>query len=83
MKGNPLAQNRFQWKLYTVDTDEPIDGYWEQLKKDAIYTGCQNLVREFNKFGTTNLVVKVWNCMNTKQPPMVITLDEAKVILNK
>lgn len=81
-KGNPIASMRYRWQTYTKDTDLPCESEWEQLKQDAIYQGAKCLVKQNTKFGTDDLVVKVFNCMNHKEKPVVITLEFAKQILN-
>lgn len=76
-KGNPIASMRFRYQSYTKDTDEPCQSEWCQLKSDAIKYACQDLVRDFKKFGKDDIVMKVFNEMNYKQPPIVITLEYA------
>lgn len=82
-KGNPIASMRFQWQTYTKDTDEPMESEWEQFKKDAIRQGAKYLIRCFNKWGKDDMVVKVFNCMNWKQEPTVITLQDAYKIIGE
>lgn len=82
-KGNPIAQNRFRFQTWTKDTDEPLESEWAQLKKDAIRLAACLLVREFEKFGKDDMVVKIFNEMNYKQKPTVITLEEARKISNE
>lgn len=76
-KGNPIARMRFRYQSYTKDTDEPCQSEWCQLKSDAIKYACMELVRDFKKFGKDEIVMKVFNEMNHKQPPIVITLEYA------
>lgn len=78
--GNPIASMRFRWQTYNA-VDEPMESEWSQHKEDAIKCAARCLVREFEKFGVTDMVVKVFNEMNYKQQPVIITLDEAKKII--
>lgn len=80
-RGNPIASNRFRWQTYTKDTDEPMESEWAQFKNDAIRLAAKYLVKQFDKFGKDDMVVKIFNEMMYKQPPMVITLDDARRII--
>lgn len=82
-RGNPIARMRFRWQTYTKDTDEPMESEWEQLKNDAVKHAANYLIRQFNKFGKDDMIVKVFNEMNYKQKPTVITLQDAYKITNK
>lgn len=83
-KGNPIASNRFRWQTYTKDTDEPMESEWEQFKWDAIRHAAKYLIRQFNKFGKDDMNVKVFNEMNYKSKPTVITLQDAyKIVSNE
>lgn len=82
-KGNPIAQNRYRYQTYTKDTDEPLQSEWAQFKNDAIKWGALELIRDFEKTGTDNIIVKVFNDMNRKAKPVVITLEEALKIRNQ
>lgn len=82
-KGNPVASMRFRWQTFTKDTDEPMESEWEQLKTDAIRLGARDLIRNFNKWGKDDMVVKVFNEMNYKQKPTVITLQDAYKIIGQ
>lgn len=81
MKGNPIASMRFRWQTYTKDTDEPMESEWEQLKSDAVKHGKNYLKWHYKKFGSDDMVVKVFNEMNRNQMPIVITLKDALVVL--
>lgn len=81
-RGNPIAEMRFRWQTWTKDTDEPLESEWSQLKKDAMWHAAKYLVRQFEKFQKDDMVVKVFNEMNHKQKPTIITLDDARRILN-
>lgn len=76
-KGNPIAEFRFRYQTYTKSTDEPLESEWCQLKNDAVKDAKRTLVRQYKKFGVTDMVVKIFNEMNRKQEPIVITLEEA------
>lgn len=78
MKGNPIAQNRFRYQTWSKDTDEPYESEWTETKDEAIKAAHRVLLREFTKFGVTDMVVKVFNEMNYKQKPIVITLEDAQ-----
>lgn len=80
-KGNPIAQMRFRWQTYTKDTDEPMESEWAQFKNDAIRQGAKCLIRCFNKWGKDDMNVKVFNEMNYKSKPTVITLQDAYKII--
>lgn len=75
-KGNPIASMRWRYQSYTKDTDEPCESEWAPTKANAIELAKWNLLREFKKFGKDDIVMKVYNEMNHKQPMIVITLDE-------
>jgi hypothetical protein len=81
-KGNPIASMRFRWQTYSKDTDVPYESEWSQLKNDAIRQGARYLISQFEKFGKDDLVVKVFNEMNYKQKPTVITLEDARQIIS-
>lgn len=81
-KGNPIAKNRYRWQTWTKDTDEPMESEWEQFKDVAIRVAARYLIRQFNKFGKDDMNVKVFNEMNYKQEPTVITLQDAYKIVN-
>ena len=74
---NPAAEFRFRFQTYTKDDDIPCESEWFQLKADAIRCGKRELVRQFTKFGKDDLIVKVFNEMNSKQQPIIITLEDA------
>jgi hypothetical protein len=80
-KGNPIASMRFRWQIYLKDTDESYDSEWSQLKSDAIKCAARYLIRNYDKFGKDDIVVKVFNEMNYKQTPTIITLDDARKLL--
>ncbi|MGI8600287.1 MAG: hypothetical protein ACR2KB_13630, partial [Chitinophagaceae bacterium] len=80
-KGNPIATMRFRWQTYTKDTDEPLESDWSKLKYDAIRCAAKYLIRQFNKFKKDDMVVKVFNEMNYKEKPTVITLQNAYKIV--
>ncbi len=83
-KGNPIATMRFRWQTYTKDTDEPMDSEWEQFKNVAIRQAAKYLIRCFNKWGKDDMNVKVFNEMNYKSKPTVITLQDAyKIVGNE
>jgi hypothetical protein len=82
-KGNPIATMRFRWQTFTKDTDEPMESEWEQFKADAIKLAARDLVRNFNKWGKDDMVVKIFNEMNYKSKPTVITLQDAYKILGQ
>jgi hypothetical protein len=76
-KGNPLAQNRFRWQTWSKDTDEPLESEWSQTKAEAVRLSSRYLIRQFEKFGKDDMVVKIFNEMNYKSKPTIITLEEA------
>ena len=76
-KGNPIASMRFRWQTYTKDTDEPLESEWARTERDAIISAQSYLIRQYKKFGKDELVVKVFNEMNYKKPPFIITLQDA------
>lgn len=80
-KGNPIAANRFRWQTWTKDTDEPMESEWAQDKSEAIKQAARYLVREIKRFGKDDMVVKVFNEMNYKRPPTIITLEQAYKII--
>jgi hypothetical protein len=80
-KGNPIATMRFRWQTYAKEPDEPMESEWEQFKNVAIRQGAKYLVRCFNKFGKDDMNVKVFNEMNYKSKPTVITLQDAYKII--
>lgn len=80
-QGNPIAGMRFRWQTYDAN-DQPMSSEWSQLKADAIRCAARCLVREFEKFGVTDMTVKVFNEMNYKQAPVIITLEDARKILS-
>lgn len=82
-KGNPIATMRFRWQTFTKDTDEPMESEWEQFKADAIRLAARDLIRNFNKWGKDDMVVKVFNEMNYKSKPTVITLQDAYKIIGQ
>jgi hypothetical protein len=77
VKGNPIASMRFRWQTYSKDTDEPLESEWAQFKSDAIKCASRYLIRQFNKFQKDDMIVKVFNEMNYKQKPTIITLADA------
>ncbi len=81
IKGNPIASMRFRWQTWSKHTDEPYESEWSQLKSDAIKQAARHLVYQYKKFGVDDMVVKIFNEMNYKQSPTVITLDDAYKIL--
>lgn len=76
-KGNPIAQNRFRWQTWTKDTDEPMESEWAQSKSEAVRLAEKYLIKQFEKFGKDDMIVKVFNEMNYKQKPTIITLESA------
>lgn len=76
-KGNPVAQNRYRWQTWGKYTDEPYESDWCQFKKDAIRCAEKYLIRQFNKFQKDDIVVKIFNEMNYRELPMIITLEDA------
>lgn len=76
-KGNPIAEFRFRHQTYIKSTDEPLESEWCQLKEDAIKDAKRRLIHQYKRFGETDMIVKVFNEMNYKQAPVVITLEEA------
>ncbi len=81
-QGNPIASMRFRWQTWTKDTDEPMESEWEQFKNVAIRVGARYLIGQFHKWGKDDMVVKVFNEMNYKAKPTVITLQDAYKIIN-
>lgn len=83
-KGNPIASMRFRWQTYTNDAEDyPLESEWAQTKYEAIRLSARYLIREFEKFKKDDMVVKIFNEMNYKQKPTVITLTDAyKIVSN-
>lgn len=81
-RGNPIASNRFRWQTYTIDTDEPMESEWDATKQDAINHAAKYLIKQFNKFKKDDMVVKVFNEMNYKAKPTIITLQDAYRLTN-
>lgn len=82
-KGNPVASMRFRWQTYGKHNDEPYESEWEQFKADAIRLGARYLIKCFDKWGKDDMVVKVFNEMNYKSKPTVITLQDAYKIIGQ
>lgn len=76
-RGNPIAQNRFRWQTYSIDGNDPYESEWTQLKSDAVKQAARWLIRSFEKWGKDDMIVKVFNEMNSRQAPTVITLEDA------
>lgn len=81
-KGNPIATCRFRWQTYTKVEDYPLESEWEQFKSIAIMVAARYLIRQFNKFKKDDMIVKVFNEMNYKAKPTIITLDDAYRLTN-
>lgn len=81
-RGHPTAQMRFRYQTYLIEGDYPLESEWTQFKSDAIRFAAKDLIREFNKTGTDTIITKVYNEMNRKQPPIVITLEMANNLIN-
>jgi hypothetical protein len=75
-RGNPIAQFRYRWQTYN-EKDEPMESEWSQIKSDAIKCAARDLIREHKKFGVTDMTVKIFNEMNYKEAPIVMTLEDA------
>lgn len=82
-KGNPMSEMRFRRSIFINGSDDSLDSEWEATRDDAIKHGAKSLIRKFEKFGETNLIVKIFNEMNHKQKPIVITFRDAKIMFPK
>lgn len=81
-KGNPIASNRFRWQTYTKATDDACESEWASTKDEAVRLAARDLIRQFEKFKKDDLIVKIFNEMNYKSKPTIITLDDAYKIQN-
>lgn len=72
---------RFRWQIFSKDGENGYESEWEQFKAVAIKLAARDLVRNFERSSVDNIIAKVFNEMNSKQPPVVITLDDARKIL--
>lgn len=82
-KGNPIASNRFRWQTYIKVTDEPMESEWDATKEDAKIHAAKYLIKQFDKFKVDDMVVKIFNEMNYKEKPIIITLEDAYEIIKK
>lgn len=81
-KGNPIARFRFRYQTFTIPEDYPLESEWEQFKDVAIRCAAKTLIHNFKKFGRDDLVCKVFDEMNHKKAPYVITLQKAYKLLS-
>lgn len=82
-KGNPIASCRFRFQMFDKE-DYPLESEWTQFKSDAIKCAARWLIKDAEKWGNTGEVIKVFNEMNWKLKPTVITLYDAyKIIGNE
>lgn len=83
-KGNPIASCRFRWQTFDKVHDYPFESEWDSTRADAIRNAAKYLIKEFNRFGKDDIVVKIFNEMNTGQKPTIITLEQSyKIIENE
>jgi hypothetical protein len=80
-RGNPSARMRYQWQTYSLDGETPYESEWAQTKEEAIRQSAKHLIWAFNKWGKDDMIIKIFNNMNHKKEPIVLTLADARKVI--